>query len=127
MSIYSTDVSPDLSGLPPAEDPTPLLDAFSAAWNRRDMAGLLSCFAPDAVIRVIPPPAPPQPELYRGRGELRTWLEQHLSSAPPQRIQNVRMRGNVVTWDTITTLADGDITGVSEAVIKHGQIVDFTP
>ena len=47
-------VAPGLSAaqdLPPSPDPVPLARAYTAAWNAHDLAAVLACFAPDAVVR----------------------------------------------------------------------------
>jgi hypothetical protein len=51
------------------------LDAFSRALERRDAAYQLSCYAPDADIRIVDPDNPPlAPRVVRGAGAIRTWL-----------------------------------------------------
>src|SRR5262245_12139554 len=56
-------VAPGLSAaqdLTPSPDPVPLARAYTAAWNAHDLAAVLACFAPDAVVRErrgeVPPP-----------------------------------------------------------------------
>ena len=47
-------VMPGLSAaqdLPPSSDLVPLARSYTAAWNAHDLAAVLACFAPDAVVR----------------------------------------------------------------------------
>jgi ketosteroid isomerase-like protein len=127
MSIHTDVINPDIAGLPPAEDPRPILQTFIAAWNRRDSEALLRCFSPDATLRVVPPPPPPEPETYTGRDAIAGWLNAQLAEATPARLGDVRMLGNVVTWDTIVERDGEQLTTVSEALIEGGQIHDYTP
>jgi hypothetical protein len=127
MSVQNDTINPDLEGLPPAEDPTPLLRRWINAWNNRDVGAMLDCFADDAVVRLVPPPAPPAPEVYRGRREIEIWLREQGTRTAGARIDNVRMLGNVVTWDTTIDDASVPTINVSEAVVANGKFQDYTP
>lgn len=51
------------------------LDAFSRALERRDTGYQLSCYAPQADIRIVDPDNPPlAPRVVRGADAIRIWL-----------------------------------------------------
>jgi NTE family protein len=97
--------------------------AFEAAWRRRDPAAVLACFADDAEL-VSRPPFPDRGRL-RGKGQLRQFVRQHLTTdlrVDPTRKQVAR---DLVTW-TVRAHRDGDtgeaVLGRAEAEFRAGRV-----
>ncbi len=102
--------------------------AFNAAWNAGDREGILSFFADDAVVRIVPPPAPPKRELFNGREEIRGWIDRTLALPFVVEASNYRAAGSVVTWDAVFPNEGKDsVPDVSEAVFRGELMTDFTP
>jgi len=102
--------------------------AFNAAWNVGDRDGILSFFAPDAIVRIVPPPAPPERELFNGRDEIRAWINRTLTLPFAVEASNYRAAGSVVTWDAVFPNEGKDsVPDVSEAVFRGELMTDFTP
>jgi hypothetical protein len=101
---------------------------FNAAWNSGDVDTIMRFFADDANVRIVPPPAPPAPEVYTGHAAIRAWVEQTLAQPFQVIAENYRTAGSVVTWDTTFPLEpEGGSDRVAEAVFERGRIVDFIP
>src|SRR5690349_18425331 len=56
-------------------DPLAVVQAFDAACNANDVERALELFADDAVVTQLPPPPPPEMGVYRGKQQIRAWLE----------------------------------------------------
>ncbi|SRR6266487_142454 len=98
--------------------------AFEAAWNKRDVAGVLATYAPDADFVFFDGP------LIAGRDALRTSLETSMSTASPTMritltVTNVRFPGrDVAIADTIARFNEGDVRenrGTSVLVRQDGR------
>jgi ketosteroid isomerase-like protein len=61
--------------LPPRSDLVPLAQAYTAAWNAHDLAAVLACFAPDAVVRERRGEVPPAVWDTRDPQVVRAYLE----------------------------------------------------
>jgi ketosteroid isomerase-like protein len=102
--------------------------AFNDAWNAADRERILSFFAQNAVVRIVPPPAPPDPELIEGHAAIAAWIDRTLALPFEVRATNYRVTGSVVTWDAIFPHEGDDAPpDVSEAVFDGTLITDFTP
>jgi hypothetical protein len=105
-----------------------IASAFNDAWNAGDRDRIKSFFAPNAVVRIVPPPAPPNPELIEGHTAIASWIDRTLALPFEVRASNYRVAGSVVTWDAIFPHEGEDAPGdVSEAVFDGTLITDFTP
>lgn len=105
-----------------------LAKQFNNAWNAGDVEQILSCFAPDAVVRIVPPPAPPEPEQFVGHEAIRRWIGRTLSLPFQVKTSNYRVAGSVVTWDAEFPMEGAAAApDVSEAVFDGDLITDFTP
>lgn len=111
-------------------DPLAVVQAFDAACNANDVERALELFADDAVVTQLPPPPPPEIGVYRGKQQIRAWLEgllQHFQVAA----RNHQVSGERVTWEA-TVSADilrhmGFVSGAGtvEAVVREGTIASF--
>ena len=112
-------------------DPLAVVHAFDAACNANDVERALELFADDGVVTQLPPPPPPEMGVYRGKQQIRAWLEgllQHFYVAS----RNHQVSGERVTWDATVSadilrhmgVASGE--GTVEAVVREGTIASFT-
>jgi ketosteroid isomerase-like protein len=102
--------------------------AFNAAWNDGDVDRIMAYFVDDAVVRFVPTPAPPAPEILHGKDRIRAWVAEVLRS--PFRIEatNYRVAGAVVTWAATFPSSNRDVTsGVSQLVFDGDRIREFVP
>ena len=112
-------------------EPLVVVQAFDAACNANDVERALQLFADDAIVTQLPPPPPPGQGVYRGKPQIRAWLEvllQHFHVAA----RNHQANGERVTWDATVSadilrrmgLAYGE--GAVEALVHEGKIASFT-
>jgi hypothetical protein len=111
-----------------AADPKLVFDGFHAAVNAHDVDAALAFFADDAVVQF---PNQPPPNVYRGKVEIRAWLQgdadQHIQVTTEQLKvagDNLSWLGKVVT-DDVRPLGI-TIEGPAEAVIQDGKIKSFS-
>ena len=73
-----------------------IVTALVDAWNRGDVEALLEPFHPDC--EVVFPPEVPEPGPFRGRAELRAWIEGFLGAWESHRAEVVELteEGEVV-------------------------------
>jgi hypothetical protein len=101
---------------------------FNDAWNSGDIDAVMAFFADDATVRIVPPPAPPDPERYTGQAEIRGWVSRTLELPFRVETRNYRALDDIVTWDARFPHEGRDAPeDVAEAVIVDGRIKDFTP
>jgi hypothetical protein len=102
--------------------------SFNDAWNSGNVERVVGFFAPDATVRIVPPPAPPEPDRFTGDVEIRGWVARTLSLPFEVLASNYRVAGPVVTWDAVFPNEGADAApDVSEAVFDGRLIVSFTP
>jgi ketosteroid isomerase-like protein len=114
-----------------ATDPMAVVRAFNDASSSGDIERVLVFFTDDSVIRTIPPPLPPSPEVPTGMQQIREWFEPQM---PNLHIEpsNFNASGDTVTWDATVSgdmfrqigIDSFDVMG--EAVVKAGKITSFT-
>lgn len=104
---------------------------FDEAWNTRDLARILDCFADDAVVRPVPP-MPGGPEQYRGKDQIRTFVEFLLDGFHVDATHYVA-EGETVRWYAVIS-SDGfrrmgidTLDNFCEAVVHGGKITSFAP
>ncbi len=107
-----------------------VVQAFDAACNANEVDRALELFADDAVVTQLPPPSP-DPGMYRGKQQIRAWLELLLQQFHVAA-RNYRAAGERVTWDA-TISADvlrrmglASVEDTIEAVVREGKIASFT-
>jgi hypothetical protein len=121
-------ISQQRDGVETEDDLIALARQFNDAWNAADVDRVMSFFADDANVRIIPPPAPPAPEIYSGRDAIREWVSRTLAAPFQVVANNYRAAGSVVTWDASFPLEEEDGSDqVAEAVFDGSKIVDFIP
>jgi RNA polymerase sigma-70 factor (ECF subfamily) len=76
------------SELVPSEEDNDLLRRYIVTWENRDLDALVALIAEDAVLSM-----PPQPEWYRGREAIRTFLAR-MASDLQRRYRSVATRAN---------------------------------
>ena len=112
-------------------DPLAVVQGFDAACNANDVERALGLFADDAIVTQLPPPPRPDRGVYRGKQQIRAWLEvllQHFHVAA----RNHRVADERVIWDATVSadilrrlgVASGE--GTVEAVVREGTIASFT-
>lgn len=108
-----------------------ITQGLDAAWNRGDLEGVLSYYAEDAVVTLVPSP-PGLPDTYRGKEEIRTFAQMLLPGFHVES-SNVRANGDTLTWDSKITagafrgLGLDEVECATEALIRDGKIQRFTP
>ena len=114
-----------------ATDPMVVAQALTDASNSGDIERVLALFTDDAVIKPVPPPAPPASEVLTGKQQIREWFEPQMQNLTVSS-RNFQVSGNSVTWDA-TVSADMfqqmgidsfDVT--AEATVQGGKLLSFT-
>ncbi len=105
---------------------------FDAIWNANDPEAVLARFADDAVVQSVPP-LPGGPEAFRGKGEIRGFVQMLIPNFHVES-KNFAESGDTVTWyatvssDTIRGQFGADsLSADCEAVIQNGKVKLFKP
>lgn len=112
------------------------LETFRAAWIANDVEKTLALFTDDAVVRWVIDPAPPgrdpliPDEIYRGKEELRSWLEAVLPGARMEvrEEKSVEVRGRqglparAMTWSATMSSERSRALGVDASTFA-GELV----
>jgi ketosteroid isomerase-like protein len=110
-----------------AADPETVFNLFHSAVNAHDVDAALALFADDAVVQF---PNQPPPNVFRGKTEIRAWLQGDADQHIQVKTEQVKVAGDRLTWigkvDTDDVRALGiTIEGPAEAVIQGGKITSF--
>lgn len=107
-------------------EPISTVQRFDEAWNAHDTDRALAMLTDDAVVSVSPPP-PGQPGTYRGKREIRTFVEANLPGFHVDA-RNHQVIGDRVTW-LATVVSDGfrqmgvdEVECVAEASLRTGKL-----
>jgi hypothetical protein len=111
-----------------ATDPKSVFDGFHAAVNAHDVEAALAFFADDAVVQ-FPNQSPPN--VYRGKAEIRTWLQGDADQHIQVTTEQLNIAGDKLTWiaKVVTDDVRGSgivIEGPAEAVVQSGKITSFS-
>jgi len=113
-----------------AHDPVSIVYALDEACNAHDLAAVMVLFAKEAVVRQTP--APDGVGVYRGKEQIRSWLEWqlpgfHVDSRDHQASGDTVHWSAAVTNDMLRQLGLNQPTmDHNEAVVRGGKIVSFT-
>ena len=112
------------------QEPLPVVQALDAACNAHDLESVMALFADDAVVRHTPPPD--GVGLYRGKAQIRDWMEPQLPGFHVVT-RDHRTTGDTVRWSGTVTHdllrqigQDQPVDALLEAVIRDGQIASFS-
>ena len=114
-----------------ATDPMAVVQAFNEASNSGDIERILAFFTDDSVIRTVPPPLPPSPEVPTGKQQIREWFEPQMPNLHVAS-SNLKTSGDTATWDASVSgdmfrqLGIDSFDVMAEAVVKGGKITSFT-
>jgi len=113
-----------------AQDPVSVVRAFDAAFNAHDLEAVMAFFTDDAVVTQLPPP--PDGGIYRGKEQIRRWVEAVLPGFHVDSREH-RTSGDTVAWTASVT---GDLfrqmgfsqpfEAQAEAVVREGKVASFT-
>ncbi len=111
-----------------ATDPKSVFDGFHAAVNAHDVDAALAFFADDGVVQF---PNQPPPNVFRGKTEIRAWLQGDADQHIQVKTEQVKVAGDTMTWIAKVDVDDVrplgiTIEGPAEAVIQGGKIKSFT-
>ncbi len=104
-----------------------IINAFNAAQNAQSLDAAMDFFADDAVVRIEPPLLASR-RLYRGKQEIRGWVQEQLADNWTVEASNFRVAGQRVCFrshasaDRYRLLGIGTIEGAGEATICDGKI-----
>ena len=104
-------------------DPARIVESLSAAQNRRDLQGVLSYFADDAVLR-FEPPLPPAHPVYRGKQEIREYLRLLLADPLRVEVADIRATGNEVIWRARVSANRFRALGIDPAEVSHHALLE---
>jgi hypothetical protein len=113
------------------QDPVAFVNAFHVKWNAQDVDGVVDYFADDPVVRAVPPPPPPTPDTYRGKDDIRTFLQQHMDGTFHVDAQNQRLEGDKILWEFVVSspvfrgMGVDPATGTVELVLDGEKIKQF--
>lgn len=109
-------------------DPLSVVNAFNAASIARDVDAELALFADDATASF---PGQPEPNFFKGKEEIRKWLETDTGNNIHLEVSNLKVVGNKVTWNAV--VSDDELRklgvaleGSAEATVENGKIKAFT-
>lgn len=114
-----------------AINPETFVNALDSMWNTQDVDTALSAFTDDAVVRLMPPPPPPQPGVFRGKAEVRRFIETFIPGFQV-RSTNFRAEGDRVTWnwqgvgDQFRRMGADVAGGTGEALAAGDKVKEFT-
>jgi hypothetical protein len=110
-----------------AADPEAVFNLFHTAVNAHDVDAALAFFAHDAVVQF---PNQPPPNIYRGKAEIRAWLQGDADQHIQVTTEQLNVAGDKLTW--IAKVVTDDvrrlgivIEGPAEAVVQGGKIKSF--
>jgi ketosteroid isomerase-like protein len=113
-----------------AQHPLAVVQALDAACNADDLDGALALFAEDAVVQQVP--APLDGGEYRGRAQIRHWLEPQLIGFHADS-HGHQVSGETVTWTAMVMAEMLRRAGLAEpvraeveAVVRDGKIAALT-
>jgi hypothetical protein len=107
-------------------------DSFDGAWNANDVEGVLRHFADDAVVQTVPP-MPGAPEVFRGKGEIRGFVQMLIPNFHVDSKDFAESADRVTWYATVTSDTIRGQFGVDslsadcEAIIQNGQVKSFKP
>ncbi len=114
------------------QDPLSLIKVqFDHAWNAADLDRVMDCFAPDAVVRPIPP-LPGGPDHYRGKDQIRTFVASLIDGFHVDPTHFL-VEDDTVRWyavisnDGFREMGIDTLDNFCEAVVRDGKIVSFAP
>ncbi len=113
-------------------DPISVIEAITRAANDRDVTAMLSFFADDAVLQLDPPLPPPIRPLYRGKLEIREYLQQLVWNGFHVRAGDFQVIANGVAWrskasgEFFRRLGLDTVEISSIAIIQGSQIRSLT-
>jgi hypothetical protein len=111
-----------------ATDPKSVFDGLHAAINAHDVDAALAFFADDAIVQF---PNQPPPNVFRGKTEIRAWLQGDADQNIRVQTEQFEVAGDRMTWigkvdvDDLRPLGI-TIEGPAEAVVQNGKIISFT-
>ncbi|HEV2745227.1 MAG TPA: patatin-like phospholipase family protein [Rubrobacter sp.] len=97
--------------------------AFEDAWRNRDTDAMMGIFAEGAELVSSTPF--PDPGSYRGKGEIRAFVLEHLGGDIRVDVTRKQVARNEVTWNVRAYRADyraGGVGGVAEARFRGGKV-----
>ena len=111
-----------------ATDPEAVFNALHAAINAHDVDGALAFFADDAVVQF---PNQPPPNVFRGKTEMRAWLQGDANQHIQVKTEQFKVAGDRMTWIAKVDVDDVRPLGITiegpvEAVVQNGKITSFT-
>jgi len=111
-----------------ATDPQSVFDGFHAAVNAHDIDAALAFFADDAVVQF---PNQPPPNVFRGKTEIRAWLQGDADQHIQVKTEQVKVAGDTMTWIAKVDVDDVrplgiTIEGPAEAVLQDGKLKSFS-
>jgi ketosteroid isomerase-like protein len=110
-----------------ATDPETIFNQFHVAVNAHDVDAALAFFADDAVVQF---PNQPPPNVFRGKAEIRTWLQGDADQHIQVTTEQFNVSGDKLTWiakvvtDDVRALGI-TIEGPAEAVLEGGKFKSF--
>ena len=115
-----------------SQDATAIIQQVIQAANSGNIEGMMRFFSQDAVLRLEPPLPPPMRSTYRGRQEIREYLQQIVGKGFHVEAREFRPANNGVTWRSRVSSEAFQRLGVStaedtnHAVVRGGQIQELT-
>ena len=106
-----------------------VVDEFDAAWNAHDVAAIMRFIGDDSVVTFTPPP-PGESGVYRGRDEIRRFVETHLPGFHVDS-RSHQVVGDSVSWlataaaDSFRQLGLDQVVFDCTAAIRGGTITSF--
>jgi hypothetical protein len=120
-------------------DPLSVAKEFDAAWNARDVEGVLAFFTDDAVVRMEPHPPDEFGGVYSGKEQIRAGFVEplmpgfHVDSRDHQLAGHQEGIGERVTWIAMVSGdffremgAEPPVASAAEAIIDGEKIKSFT-
>jgi LPXTG-motif cell wall-anchored protein len=111
-----------------ATDPKSVFDGLHAAVNAHDVDAALAFFADNAVVQF---PNQPPPNVFRGKTEIRAWLQGDADQNIQVQTEQFEVAGEKMTWIAKVDVDDLRPLGITiegpvEAVVQNGKITSFT-
>ena len=113
-----------------AQDPLSVVQALDAACNDHDLEAVMALFTDDAVVRHTPPPD--GVGLYRGKAQIRDWMESQLPGFHVDTHDH-QTTGDTIRWSATLTDdllrqigQDQPVDAQLEAVVRDGKIASFS-
>lgn len=112
-----------------AHEPLAVVRALDAACNAHNVDAVMALFADDAVVRQTPPAD--GVGVYRGKAEIRSWMETQLPGFHVDS-RDHRTSGDTVSWtarmsnDLLRQIGRSEVVvDHAEATVREGKIASF--